>query len=69
MDQLENYVLAYGIQGSKWTSKERWGYRRFRGLENMSVPQTDKEKEIESDINELRSMITGPIKPFGSSIE
>lgn len=61
MDQLENYVLAYGIQGSKWTSKERWGYRRFRGLENMSVPQTDKEKEIESDINELRSMITGPI--------
>lgn len=61
MDQLENYVLAYGIQGAKWTSKERWIYRRLRGLDIKSVPQTDKEKEMEQEINELRSLITAPI--------
>jgi ATP-dependent helicase/nuclease subunit B len=27
MDELENYVLAFGIQGSRWTSPERWTFR------------------------------------------
>ncbi|QQZ08262.1 helicase-exonuclease AddAB subunit AddB [Heyndrickxia vini] len=61
MDLLENYVLAYGIQGSKWTSKDRWIYRRFRGLEMEHSRQTDKEKEMEQEINNLRSLITTPI--------
>ncbi|GIN84051.1 ATP-dependent helicase/deoxyribonuclease subunit B [Heyndrickxia sporothermodurans] len=61
MDQLENYVLAYGIQGKKWTSKEKWIYRRFRGLELESFPQTDKEKELEQELNELKELITTPI--------
>ena len=33
VDRLENYVLSRGIKGQWWTSKERWTYRRFRGLE------------------------------------
>ena len=33
VDRLENYVLSRGIKGTLWTSKERWTYRRFRGLE------------------------------------
>ncbi|MDF2904462.1 MAG: ATP-dependent nuclease subunit, partial [Bacillus sp. (in: firmicutes)] len=45
MDKLENYVLAYGIQGDKWTRKQQWTYRRFRGLELESLPQTDSEKK------------------------
>ncbi|KYC97202.1 hypothetical protein B4102_0857 [Heyndrickxia sporothermodurans] len=61
MDMLENYVLAYGIQGSKWTSKDRWSYRRFRGLEMEHTIQTDKEKEMEQEINDLRLLITNPI--------
>lgn len=61
MDRLENYVLAYGIQGDKWTKKKRWTYRRIRGLEFEAVAQTDAEKKVEDELNDLREMITGPI--------
>lgn len=61
MDQLENYVLEHGIQGAKWTKKERWKYRRFRGLELANMVQTDAEKEREDELNNLKNMITTPI--------
>ncbi|WP_338472107.1 helicase-exonuclease AddAB subunit AddB [Niallia sp. XMNu-256] len=61
MDLLENYVLAYGIKGDKWIKRERWKYRRVRGLELENVAQTDKERQIEQILNELRLMITAPI--------
>ncbi|RLQ97249.1 helicase-exonuclease AddAB subunit AddB [Falsibacillus albus] len=61
MDRLENYVLANGIKGSQWTNKNRWVYRRFRGLELTDVPQTDQERSIEHEINELRLFISAPI--------
>lgn len=61
MDKLENYVLAYGIKGSKWTKKDRWSYRRFQGLEMAANIQTDADKEMEQQLNELRLMITAPI--------
>ncbi|MDV2888120.1 hypothetical protein RYX45_23440, partial [Alkalihalophilus pseudofirmus] len=32
VDKLENYVLAHGINGSKWTKKDRWVYRNISGL-------------------------------------
>ncbi|CAM3655161.1 helicase-exonuclease AddAB subunit AddB [Mesobacillus zeae] len=61
MDRLENYVLAYGIQGDKWTKKERWIYRRFRGLELVDSVQTDAEKEMELQLNEMRLIVTAPL--------
>lgn len=61
MDRLENYVLAYGVQGDKWTKKNRWIYRRIRGLEFENVAQTNKEKELEQEINEMRLMVSAPI--------
>lgn len=61
MDRLENYVLAYGIKGSKWTKKDRWTYRRFKGLEMEANVQTDAEKEMEEQLNELKLMVTAPI--------
>ncbi|MDP4171373.1 MAG: helicase-exonuclease AddAB subunit AddB, partial [Bacillota bacterium] len=61
MDKLENYVLAYGIQGGKWTNKARWSYKRFRGLELEINVQTDAEKEMEQELNELRLIVTAPI--------
>ncbi|KUP07740.1 ATP-dependent helicase [Bacillus coahuilensis p1.1.43] len=65
MDRLENYVLAYGIKGSSWTNKDRWRYRRFRGLELTDSPQTDEEREKEHEINELRLFISAPILRLG----
>jgi ATP-dependent helicase/nuclease subunit B len=62
MDILENYVLAYGIQGDKWTRKDPWVYRRIRGLEHSEQVQTDAEKEREELLNRLRGMITAPLQ-------
>ncbi|WML57208.1 helicase-exonuclease AddAB subunit AddB [Neobacillus sp. PS2-9] len=61
MDRLENYVLAYGIKGSKWTKKDRWSYRRIRGLELDGNGQTDAERKMEQELNELKLMVTAPI--------
>lgn len=62
MDMLENYVLAYGIQGEKWTRKDQWKYRRIRGLEFDGAVQTDAEKQIEQELNDLRLLITAPLQ-------
>ncbi|RFU67566.1 helicase-exonuclease AddAB subunit AddB [Bacillus sp. V59.32b] len=61
VDRLENYVLSRGIKGTKWTSKERWIYRRLRGLELDERIQTDKEKRTEDELNELKQLFTEPI--------
>ena len=61
MDKLENYCLAYGIKGSKWTKKDRWSYRRHRGLELNTSLQTDADLKIEQQLNELRLMVSAPI--------
>jgi ATP-dependent helicase/nuclease subunit B len=61
MDKLENYCLAYGINGSKWIKKDRWRYRRIRGLEVDGSIQTDAEKKMEQELNELKLMVTAPI--------
>ncbi|MBP3038679.1 helicase-exonuclease AddAB subunit AddB [Bacillaceae bacterium Marseille-Q3522] len=61
MDRLENYVLAYGIEGNRWMTKAKWQYRRIRGLEFARVGQTNDEKEIEQQINEMRFLISEPI--------
>lgn len=61
MDRLENYVIAYGIKGDKWTKKDRWLYKRIRGLEWELTVQTDAEREAEQEINELRMLVVSPI--------
>lgn len=61
VDQLENYVLSRGMKGDKWTSQERWTYRRFRGLELEEKGQTDQEKKFEEEINELKNLFSLPV--------
>ncbi|UOY92083.1 helicase-exonuclease AddAB subunit AddB [Ectobacillus sp. JY-23] len=59
MDAFENYCLAYGMQGKKWTNGERWVYRRYRSLE--TTLQTDNERETEERMNNLRDIVVKPI--------
>ncbi|GIN98503.1 ATP-dependent helicase/deoxyribonuclease subunit B [Siminovitchia terrae] len=61
MDRLENYVLAYGIKGADWTKKDRWIYRRFRGLELDGGVQTDEERKLEKELAISRDIVTLPI--------
>ncbi len=60
MDILENYCLSYGIQGAKWTGKERWTYRRYYSLDDDYV-KTDEEREIEELVNRLREIVVPPL--------
>lgn len=69
MDKLENYVLEYGIQGFKWTNGKRWKYKRIRGLEDSDLPQTDKEREYEDKLNDLRDMIARPLLSLGKRLQ
>lgn len=61
IDRIENYVLACGIRGSRWTKEEEW---------NMSpdfLPdQVDlvKQQGLLKEINTIRHGITAPIIKF-----
>lgn len=61
IDRLENYVLACGIRGSKWTVQEDW---------NMSpgvLPDqkdTAEQRELLEDLNRIRYAVTGPLAEF-----
>ena len=68
MDRLENYCLEYGIQGKKWISKERWPYRRYKGLDR-DFPQTDDERKIEQEINESRLIISAPVNRLANRLK
>ncbi|WP_411334607.1 helicase-exonuclease AddAB subunit AddB [Metabacillus indicus] len=68
MDQFENYVLSYGIQGSKWTSGERFVYRRYYSLDDEYV-RTDEENETEEMINELKDIVVPPIQTLGERMK
>lgn len=61
VDQLENYVLSYGIQGSRWYQKEPWTYRRVRTSAEGERQRTAEEERFEREINELRGLLTAPL--------
>ena len=69
VDRLENYVLSRGIKGKQWTSKDRWTYRRFRGLELEERLQTDKERQLEDELNELKQLFTEPLLKLSRRIK
>lgn len=61
IDTIENYVLACGIRGNRWTSPEPWA---------MSPELLPNERDLENnrkalaEINGIRSAITGPLLEF-----
>ncbi|MCL6634590.1 MAG: exodeoxyribonuclease V subunit gamma, partial [Peptococcaceae bacterium] len=54
VDILENYVLAHGIRGSRWTDGRPWTYRlrRFPG-EEAGWTQVDDPAQEESELAEV----------------
>ncbi|MDG5473440.1 helicase-exonuclease AddAB subunit AddB [Jeotgalibacillus sp. ET6] len=69
MDRLENYVLAHGIHGDRWTKKDKFHYRRFRGLDFVDTAQTKDEENIEIEINEARNLIIEPMQRLQKKLE
>lgn len=60
VDQLENYCIAYGIKGDRWTKGDRFHYRRFVSLDD-EFAQTDQEIEMENMLNDTRDWIVPPL--------
>ncbi len=67
IDELENYVLEYGIRNrSKWTSSEDWIYRRFRGFDETR--KTTDEMKKENRINALRKQVVSALAPIDEKL-
>ncbi|UCZ55121.1 helicase-exonuclease AddAB subunit AddB [Bacillus shivajii] len=61
VDQLENYVLSYGIQGARWYQKEPWTYQRVRTTAEGERKRSKYEEAFEREINDLKTMLTAPL--------
>lgn len=61
IDKLENYVLACGVRGSRWTKEEDWA------MSTSLVPEERDFKRMEGslqEINSLRIAVSGPLLEF-----
>ncbi len=61
VDRLENYVLACGIRGSKWTATEDW--TMTPGM--LPSPEDSREeKQLLEELNSIRHSVTEPLLEF-----
>lgn len=67
IDRLENYVLANGIRGKRWTDEELWNYRINYDFQNEDIE--DSEKELLDKINDTRYKIIKPFIKLSESIK
>ncbi|MFD1607945.1 helicase-exonuclease AddAB subunit AddB [Oceanobacillus luteolus] len=67
IDELENYILEYGIRTrERWFSEEEWIFQRFRGFDEAR--QTDKELEKQKRINRYRRQIVAALQEFDEAV-
>lgn len=65
MDELENYVLACGIHGYRWTDGRSW-----KGIPRLSLEGSEAVDEaMLSRMEACRSAITGPLQAFEQRIK
>jgi ATP-dependent helicase/nuclease subunit B len=67
VDLLENYVLANGIRGRKWTEEELWNYKINYGTEEEAM--TLYESSTLNRINETKELIVTPLIRFHRSLK
>ncbi|MUK90112.1 helicase-exonuclease AddAB subunit AddB [Ornithinibacillus sp. L9] len=67
IDELENYVLEYGIRSrEKWTGDQEWIFQRFRGFDQAA--QTDEERNMQLRINRYRKQVVQALEVFDTTI-
>ena len=67
VDRLENYVLTYGIRGSRWTDGRPWTYRRKYTLEEDQEISQDEDRELAA-INDMRCRAVAHLKTFTTAV-
>ncbi|WBX80017.1 helicase-exonuclease AddAB subunit AddB [Virgibacillus salarius] len=67
IDELENYVLEYGIRSREhWLGEEEWVFQRFRGFDQMA--QTDMERDTQARINHYRNQVAQALGNFDTQM-
>ena len=61
IDRLENYVLACGIRGGRWTEEQEW--RMVPGLIPDEKSLEDEDELLEG-INRIRAQVLAPLMEF-----
>ncbi|MDP4089808.1 MAG: helicase-exonuclease AddAB subunit AddB [Bacillota bacterium] len=67
IDLIENYVLANGIRGKRWTDEEPWAHRINYGYEEEEM--TEYEISSLNRINDTRKDITTPLVKLQASMK
>lgn len=67
VDRLENYVLAHGIRGSRWTDGRPWDYYRNLSLEEDSEATHGAAEELEA-VNRIRRQVVGILSGFDAAV-
>jgi ATP-dependent helicase/nuclease subunit B len=60
VERLENYVLEFGIRGSRWTNEAPWTFVRRLSL-NEDAELDEKQQRMLSRINNIRNQVTAPL--------
>lgn len=68
IDVLENYVLAFGIKGSKWIGDKEWIYRERMSLDGDEAATAAEEAHLRR-IHTARGWIAGPLSQFASQLK
>lgn len=63
MDELENYVLAFGLEGSRWTDGQRWEYVLRTSLDEDEPDVAADEDQLER-IHRARLTVAAPLQQF-----
>ncbi|GIP39595.1 ATP-dependent helicase/deoxyribonuclease subunit B [Paenibacillus sp. J31TS4] len=68
MDELENHVLAYGIQGYRWKDERSWMLQGELALEEEETGQLHRpDPDYVRMIRLCRRLVTGPLERFEES--
>lgn len=67
IDILENYVLANGIRGKKWTEESPWDFRISYGINDEEM--SEDEKDLLNKINNIRNKVRTPVMNLSSAIK
>ncbi len=69
IDELENFVIARGIQQYRWHDERYWVYKRYKTIEKLNVVQTSAELEKQEQIQQTRDIIRTPLRHLEQRIK
>ncbi|MBD2861723.1 helicase-exonuclease AddAB subunit AddB [Paenibacillus oceani] len=69
MCRLENYVLAAGIQGYRWTEPRKWTYRVGSALDDVQQGNAASDEAFLDEMDRMRSIVVGPLSALEKALK